>query len=119
MISTVSKPNATPISEWLEERFKVWGDEKPRQERTLKEFAAEIGIPYDTFFRYVNKGGKPEGENLKKIARKLGPEVYDILELERPDPDLDLIDEYWPSLPDSLKKSLAKQVHEHLRSRPR
>lgn len=52
-----------------------------------KEFAQFLDVPPTSFSNWTNGKAVPSGENLRKVASKLGYEIYDILGEERPDPD--------------------------------
>lgn len=113
MMTSVESPKLVTVADWLEEKFKVWSSDKPRRDRTLKAFARYIGIPYDTFFYYIGKGGKPEGRNLELIALHVGIEIYDLVGLSRPDLRLIEIAHLWGRLPDDIKDAIYTRVIEY------
>jgi SOS regulatory protein LexA len=53
--------------------------------KTDAYIARIIGIPPTTWSNYYNSGFKPGVSNLPKLASFFGPEVYDALDLERPE----------------------------------
>ena len=74
------------FSRFLELKFLEW-QQREGGRKTVKEFAAYIGVSQSTISTWWNEDRKPEGENLRKLAEKLGIEVYDILGMPRPDSD--------------------------------
>lgn len=75
------------FSQYLEMKYLEW-QQKQGGRKTIAEFAAYLGIAQTTASSYMNGVRKPEGEKLQRIAEKLGIEVYDVLGVQRPDPDL-------------------------------
>jgi len=74
---------------WLDRKFNEWQIEVGR--KTITEFADFLDIPRPQLSHYMNARNKPESENIEKIAAKLGYEIYDILELKRPDPTINQV----------------------------
>ena len=70
---------------WLEEKFLKWRNEQNDRKANLTAFAKWIEIPRSSLSQYLNGFAEPEGENLFRIATKLGFEVYEILEYPQPD----------------------------------
>lgn len=73
------------ISTWLNQKFLEWQNEKGMPQKQ-KDFAAYIGVKPTTYSSWVNDGVPPSGENLYKLADKLGFEVFDIVGAEPPSP---------------------------------
>lgn len=73
------------FSQYLEMKFLEW-QSKEGGRKTVKEFAGFIGVSQSTISSWWNGIRVPEGENIQKIAIKLGIEVYDVLGIQRPDP---------------------------------
>lgn len=112
MLNLQSKIKQMTFSQFLEMKFLEW----QRQEggrRTVKEFAAYIGVSQSTISMWWNEGRKPEGENLLKLAIKLGMEVYDILEKPRPDSDLHYIQVAWEDLDPAARKAIREQAEKY------
>lgn len=78
-------PNRNDFSQWLEMQFIEWMA-RDRKRKTVTAFAAWMGINPSLMTRYMNGQMRPTGEKVDKIAAKLGPEIYDVLGLARPDP---------------------------------
>jgi transcriptional regulator with XRE-family HTH domain len=72
------------IPSWLNEHFRAWEKETGRKQ-TVSAFARWLGIKQPTLNRWMNGDNEPDGENLRILARKLGPEVYEIVGQPAPD----------------------------------
>ena len=81
--------------------------------RTVAEFAAFIGVKQSTLSIWWNSGSEPSGESVRLLAEKLGLEVYDVLELDRPDEDLYYIQQHWDDLTPELRRSLRVQAEKY------
>lgn len=70
------------LSDWLETQYLLWkGDSK----KTYTDFAVYLDVPNTSLSNWLNSGTKMRADTVSKIARKLGPEIYDVLGLDRPD----------------------------------
>jgi hypothetical protein len=103
------------IDEWFEKKFLEWQSKEGRR-KPLSEFAKWLGISRNTLNNYMLKGQKPTGENLEAIASKLGPEIYDVLEMPRPDPRLQAIMAEWKNLPEE-EKNKVKRIAERSKNK--
>ncbi len=56
------------------------------------------------------RGQTPGPASLPRIAAKLGPEIYDLLGLPRPDPDLQAVISNWGRLSDETKAEIAAAI---------
>lgn len=87
------------VARWLGEKFQAWRAAQEGRRAGVTQFARHIGITRDDLNNYMLRGVRPEGERLKKIGRVLGPEVYDLLGLTRPDPQLRQVMQAFVQLP--------------------
>lgn len=92
------------FSDWLNKKFVEYrGDTR----RTISDFAAYIGVRQPVMSNWMKKGGNtPKNVNLLKIAKALGPEVYDVLGLPRPPLD------NFEALPPAMREALSAASHE-------
>lgn len=79
---------------WLEQKYLEWQGERGKR-ATLAQFADYLGLSAPLLSHYLNGLRKPTKDNIRKIAQRLGPEVYDILGLQHPDPKLRFITRNW------------------------
>jgi hypothetical protein len=75
-----------PFAHWFEAKFLEWRDSQHDRKANLKTFSIWLDVPQPNVSQYLNGENKPKGDNLYKIASKLGFECYEIL--EQPIPDL-------------------------------
>lgn len=91
------------FGEWLDSQYLKWQAANGR--RTLDEFAEYLGVGSRvTLSRWINGQHKPDKESIDILAAKLGPEVYDLLGLQRPDPQVSKIVAWFTSLPEEARK---------------
>jgi transcriptional regulator with XRE-family HTH domain len=96
------------FSDFLDVQFLAWQQREGRR-KTMKEFSEYLGIKQSTISMWYS-GQSPNPESLRVLAAKLGPEVYDALDLERPDPDLAYITQQWENLDPATRRQLREQA---------
>ncbi len=74
------------VSEWLNKKFVEWRAKQTERKAGIAQFAEYLNLSRNTLNNYMNKGQEPEGENLKRIAQKLGSEIYEIVGKVPPNP---------------------------------
>jgi hypothetical protein len=99
----------TPVAAWLEKKFQAWRAAQTSHRAGVTEFARHIGISRDDLNNYLLKGHRPEAERLEKIGRALGWEIYDLVGLPRPDPQLHAVTEAFQRLP-AAQRGVAEAV---------
>jgi len=77
----------TTFDKLLTIKFIEW-QQKQGERKTVREFAQWLGVAQSTVSMWWNNRSTPQGNFVRLLADKLGPEVYDALDLPRPDPDL-------------------------------
>lgn len=92
------------FSQFLEKKFLEW-QSLVGERKTVREFASYIGVSQATISTWWNTERVPEGENVMKLATKLGVEVFDVLGLPRPDGDLLFIQTVWGELDENTRTS--------------
>lgn len=96
------------FSEYLLSKLQEF--EKERGQRTsLDKFAEYIGVSRP-LVSYWLKGTIPSLENVQILASKFGPEVYDVLNLPRPNPLLQKINQIFERLSPEHQKKLAEEA---------
>lgn len=55
-----------------------------------KEYANYLGVSATTYSGWVNNGYIPSDANLALLANKFGDEIYDVCDLPRPSPRIDV-----------------------------
>jgi hypothetical protein len=85
------------LANWLELKFAEWQPAQDRSQRSLTAFAAYLGIKQQLLDTLINgKRTSISAQTADSIAARLGPEIYDLVRLPRPDPDLARIEKLWP-----------------------
>jgi len=110
MIFVVTRQKHKDVAAWFEARFSEWGRGVDRQDRTVTAFADYLGIDRTLVSHWINGIRRPSYENAKKIAEKLGGDVYSLVDAVPPDPDLRRIIRNWDNLPDWYKRQLLEEI---------
>jgi hypothetical protein len=96
------------FGQWLTRKYLEWQLEQGKH-KTQGAFAKWLGINRGVLANYLNRGQKPEGLNVEKIADRLGDETYKVLGLASPDPLKSELRRLLPLLdPDDLQSLVAK-----------
>lgn len=66
------------FTKWLEIKYLAWQQDEGGR-RTMKEFAAYLGIHPGTLTNYTKGKRTPSGDHVHRIAEKLGGEIYNLL----------------------------------------
>lgn len=99
------------FSEYLLNKLQEY--EKQRGQRTsLDKFAEYLGVSRP-LVSYWLKGTIPSLENVQLLAKKFGPEVYDVLDLPRPNPYLQKISEIFEGLSPEHQRKLAEDAEQY------
>jgi transcriptional regulator with XRE-family HTH domain len=102
------------FAKWLELQYINWM--KDRGEVISQgEFASYLELDPMNLSNYINSKRKmPDPDSIEKIAAKLGPEIYDVLGLARPDPQLKQLTAVWHLLSqDQIRRILAIALEDH------
>ncbi|MFZ1548042.1 MAG: helix-turn-helix transcriptional regulator [Candidatus Nitrotoga sp.] len=100
------------FSEWMTKQFVQWQAEQGTR-KTLEEFAAYVGVSRPLINMWMNGNQKPGAENIKLMGELFGSEIYDVLELPRPNPHLQKINRLWEFLPEEIQIKLAKETEKY------
>ena len=102
-------PKNKELAAWMEDQFIRWISETG-QRHTVTEFAEWLDIARPVVSRYLSGDRVPTGNNVDKIAYRLGPEIYDLLGLQRPDPQLIHIQTNWELLTDEERQQIVNLI---------
>ncbi len=102
------------FAKWLEIKYIEWMRERG-EVASQRAFADYLEIDPVSLSNYLNaKRRMPDEASIEKIADNLGPEIYDILGLARPDPQLQELTSIWHKLDQETKDKIlqtAKSSH--------
>jgi len=73
------------VAEWLNAKFLEW-ERNEGKRKTMVQFAEYLGVAQPSLSAWATGKYVPKGQNLAKIAEKLGYEIYDVLGIPRPMP---------------------------------
>jgi len=100
------------IGEWLELKYLEWQTSQGKRQ-SLEKFANYLGVERMTLNRWMNGNNRPDLRFVDSIADKLGDEIYDLMEIKRPDPALRYIIRQWPALTDEQRRTLKDQAERY------
>ena len=72
---------------WITRKFVEWQASEGKR-KTIEEFAAYLGTSRPLVNMWMNGNKKPGKENINILAEIFGNEIYDVLEIPRPNPYL-------------------------------
>jgi hypothetical protein len=97
--------------EWINKKFVEWESKTPNKRSTYAAFARYLGINPVNFTRWRTGPTEPDLPNVKKIAEKLGPEIYDVLKTIRPN-TLDTLIDAFPNMSAGVRERLTAALSE-------
>jgi transcriptional regulator with XRE-family HTH domain len=104
------------FSSWLENKFLDWQRSQGGR-RPARKFAEWLGFEEATVNQWLNGHRRPSRGNVYLLALKLGLEIYDVLEMPRPDEGLYQVDVHWHMLKDEEKAAINKIVQRTVQKR--
>lgn len=66
------------FQEWLEQKFTEWEQTKPTRQ-SYYNFARYLDVSHTDMTQWISGVSQPSGDDLAKLAAKLGTEIYTIL----------------------------------------
>ena len=83
---------------------------------TIQGFANYLEVSQPLLSIWLKGDTKPSDEKIELLANKLGNEVYDVLGIPRPDPDLQRLNQIWEQIPEKVRHSIVKQGEQYVTS---
>lgn len=71
--------------EYIEKKYLEWQTQQGKR-KSIEEFAVFLGVSQPTLSLWMNGRRKPSERIADHLANILGNEIYDVLEIERPNP---------------------------------
>jgi transcriptional regulator with XRE-family HTH domain len=81
---------------------------------TLRGFANHLEVSQPLLSIWMKGNTRPSTEKIELLAAKLGNQVYEVLGLPKPDPDLLRLNQIWPHIPEAMRRSIVKQAEQYL-----
>jgi hypothetical protein len=96
---------------WLNQKFLEWERTQGRKQ-SYYAFARYLEVSQSGLGQWMTGSGVPSGEDLLNIASKLGPEIYDVLGLPRPNAEVQRLTVSFANLPPDIRQRLANAIAE-------
>ena len=97
--------------EWLDQKYKEW-ERTQAARQTYYNFAHFLNVNHTDLTQWISGTTRPAGDDLVRIAGKLGDEIYDLLGLAHPNPQFQRIEAAFNYLPTALHQRLTSAVLE-------
>jgi len=97
--------------DWLNQKFLEWERAQGRKQ-SYYAFARYLEVSQSGLGQWMNGSGTPSGDDLLNIANKLGPEIYDVLGLPRPNAEVQRLTVSFANLPSDIRQRLANAITE-------
>lgn len=97
---------------YLTKKFLEWQTELGAR-KTLEEFADYLNVSRPLLSFWMNGKRIPNIDNLENISNILGNEVYDVLDLPRPNPYLQKLNRLWEFLPEEFQKRISEEAESY------
>ena len=98
----------TAFSEWLEVKFLEW-QAVSKKRATLQEFSDHIGYSRPLISLWLAGKRIPTNDGIERLAELFGSDIYDALDLPRPDPSLNRLNKIWKHLPEKFRQQMLEQ----------
>jgi len=99
------------LGQWLDHQFLQWQISQGGS-KTIVEFAEHLGVSRDALYKWMNGKRAPDLEYVEKLADKLGPEIYDLIGLPRPNEQLQRIRHAWDDLSADEQAAFAAEIEQ-------
>lgn len=99
------------VKDWLNQKFSEW--EKAQGGRqSYYAFSRYLEVSQSGLAAWMTGGDTPLGDDLIALAEKLGPEIYDVLGLPRPNVEVQRVTVSFASLPAEMRQNLTGALSE-------
>jgi hypothetical protein len=99
------------IKDWLNQKFIEW-EKMQSHKQSYYAFARYLEVSQSGLGQWMAGSGVPSGDDLLNLARKLGPEVFDVMGLPRPNAEAQRLTVSFASLPPDMRDNLSKAIAE-------
>jgi transcriptional regulator with XRE-family HTH domain len=104
--------NMEKFPDWITRKFVEWQAKEGRR-KTIEDFAAYLGTSRPLVNMWMNGNKKPGKENTNILAEIFGNEIYDVLDLPRPNPYLQKLNRVWEFLPEEIQKKFSDEAEKY------
>ncbi len=99
------------LPEWLDQKYRDW-EKAQGSNQTYYTFARFLDVGHSSLTLWISGSAVPDGDEITRLAAKLGPEIYAIMDLTTPDSALDKMVAGFRSLPAAFQSRLAPATAE-------
>jgi hypothetical protein len=99
------------LPEWLDQKYREW-EKTQGGNQSYYAFARFLDVGHSSLTLWIAGAVIPEGDDIPRLAGKLGPEIYSILNLSSPDSPLEKLSSNFSSLPAAFQSRLANATSE-------
>lgn len=109
------------FQELLTEAYMEYIESHGKRRVSDNQFARYLGVSPASFNQWINGNRLPDIENAAKLAKKLGPRVFDVLGYQEvtyiEDPDLKFITRNWRYLDGDTQQQIIDHITEVINAR--
>ena len=99
------------VKDWLNKKFVDW-EKTQGGKQSFYAFARYLEVSQSGLGQWMTGNGTPGGDDLLSIANKLGPEIYDVIGLPRPNEEAQRVTVSFASLPPDIRQKLVGALTE-------
>jgi hypothetical protein len=99
------------LKDWLTQKFNDWEKTQGRSQ-SYYAFARYLEINQSVLSQWMTGSSIPGGEDLLSVASKLGPEIYEVLGMPRPNAEAQKMNVSLIGLPPDIRQRLTNAVKE-------
>lgn len=114
--SNLASEMKTEFSKFLEKYYLNWQMENGRA--SIREFSRWLDINHAMIDQWMNGKGRPGAKSIPKLARKLGPEVYEILNISPPPLFIQKLEAIYDELTPEQRQDLIRKINKILSDYP-
>jgi hypothetical protein len=96
---------AIEFSKWLLEKF-IEFQRKMNYPVSIADFARDVGVMPSIMRQYLRGVRVPSENSALILSTKLGPDIFNVLHMTVPEPEIQLIYMKWPSLSNENKHKI-------------
>ena len=99
--------------DWITQKFLDWQSNQGKR-KTIDDFAAYIGVSRPLLNQWMNGNiPRPGRENISRLAEIFGLELYDVLEIPRPNIYLQRVTKVFENIPPEKQQKLAEDAERY------
>jgi len=99
------------LPEWLDQKYRDW-EKAQGGSQTYYTFARYLEVGHSALTLWISGASLPASEDVSRLASKLGPEIYTILNISEKDSPRERLVAHLDELPAAFQTRLASAVSE-------